>query len=260
MKKLKALLILALLTFPVVSYAMADSGDELFFKANQFYKNSNYKEAARLYTELTDTGYVSGHIFYNLGNTYFRLGDLGHAILNYERARLLIPRDADLKFNLEYAKDRTRDAVDVPTRPLATIFFWLDTFSLDELFGILSIINALFFAALILRLLHKREWTFIALTIVTVIWLVSGSSLGVKWYQLVNDPRGVIIADEVNALAGPDSKDSELFKLHVGTIVEIERVEGTWALITISEGKRGWMRKEMIEFLSFNAGKLPDKA
>ena len=259
MKNLKALLILALLVFPVVSYVMADTTDEIFFKANQAYKNGNYKEAARLYTELTETGHVSGHIFYNLGNTYFRLGDLGHTILNYERAKLLIPRDEDLRFNLGYAKDRTRDAVEAPSRPLAAVFFWPDSFSLGELFAVFAIINALFFAALILRLMHKREWTFIVLTTFIVIWLVSGSSLGVKWYQIVNDSRGVIIAGEVKVLAGPDPKDSELFKLHVGTVVEIERMEGTWALISISEGKRGWMRRELIGFLSFDTGELPDK-
>src|SRR3989304_5337713 len=90
----------------------ASTPEELFFQANQAYKSGNYEEASKIYSELIINGPVSGHIYYNLGNSSFRQGDLGAAILNYERAKTLIPRDADLAFNLGYARERIRDAVD----------------------------------------------------------------------------------------------------------------------------------------------------
>lgn len=230
--------------------APAADRSELFFQANQAYKNANYHEAVRLYNELSTTGSVSGHIYYNLGNCYFRLGDLGRSILNYERARILIPRDADLAFNLGYARDRLHDAVEPPARPLGSIFFWLDSITLNELFILFAIINALLFTVLILRLTVRREWIFTLMVTVLVIWLIAGLSLGVKWYQDAGDNRAVIIAAETKVAAGPDVRETELFKLHAGTVVLTERKEDGWVLIRISQEKRGWVPRSAIEYIS----------
>lgn len=250
MKTVFPVLIAALCLCFIVRPALATDQDELFFQANQNYKNGNYQEAVHCYQELTGLGKVSGHIFYNLGNAYFRLGDLGRSILNYERAKVLLPRNADLAFNLGYARDHTRDAVEPPVRPFAAVFFWLDSFTLNELLIAFALVNAFFFASLILRLLLRREWTFTFMVTVLVIWLTVGPSLGVKWYQSVHDNRAVIVADEATVLAGPDARDTELFKLHAGTMVVSERMENEWVLIRISDEKRGWVQKASLGLLS----------
>lgn len=253
MKKIM-LLLLILSVFLATRHALAAGPDELFFQANQAYKSGNYLEAGRLYAELADNGAVSGHIFYNLGNTSFRQGDLGRAILNYERARHLIPRDADLVFNQAYVKDRTRDAVEPATRPFSTFFFWLDSFSLSEVFVLFAMVNLLFFAALALRLTFRREWTFSLFVIILVFWTIGGPCLAVKWYQTAADSRAVVLDPEVNVLAGPDPKDTELFKLHAGTVIRTERNEGGWTLIRIADDKRGWIKKETIGFIVESKG------
>ncbi len=217
-----------------------DAG-QLFFEANQAYKDGDYARAARLYGRITQSGRASGHVYYNLGNAYFRLGEPGQAVLNYERARSLIPRDADLRFNLAYARERTRDAVDPPAPPLSTTFFWLERFSLDEVLLVFCVLNALFFAALMLRLAFKREWTFTLALTLTAVWLIGGASLGVKAFQALHDSRAVIVARAAAVLAGPDPQDTVLFELHAGTVVESERREEGWTLIRFSTDKRGWV-------------------
>lgn len=226
---------------------LAADQDELFFRANQAYKDGNYQEAVQRYQEIIGLGKVSGHIFYNLGNAYFRLGDLGRSILNYERAKAFLPRDADLAFNLGYARDRMRDAVEPPARPLAAVFFWLDSFTLSELLIFFALVNALFFASLLLRLLLRREWTFTLMVTLLALWLAAAPSLAVKWYQGSCDQRAVIVADEVTVLAGPDTRDTQLFKLHAGAMVLSERMEDDWVLIRISDGKRGWVQRTALE-------------
>ena len=83
---------------------------EQFFEANQAYKNHQFQQAIDGYIHLIENGHENGQVYYNLGNAYFRIGDLGRAILSYERARLLIPRDGDLSFNLSHARNQTQDA------------------------------------------------------------------------------------------------------------------------------------------------------
>ena len=91
--------------------AAGESAENRFFEANLAYKNERFQAAADGYLDLIARGRVNGTVYYNLGNAYLRLGMIGRAILFYERARLLTPRDDDLLFNLAHAKSRTRDAV-----------------------------------------------------------------------------------------------------------------------------------------------------
>lgn len=258
MRKYYILLFMVLFTliFWQSAFAVQKPAEDLFFQANQAYKDGNYTEAAQLYNELIGTGHYSGHLFYNLGNAYFRTGDLGRSILNYKRANLSIPRDADLKFNLSYAKDRTRDATEEPKLPLSFVFFWVDSFSLAELFYAFALTNFVFFSILLVRLFVKREWTYYFIVAFVILWLMTGFSFGAKYYQLETDQRVVVFAEELNVLAGPDPDDTVLFKLHAGTVLERERSEGNWSLIRLSDEKRGWVESDAIGRVKVQSGLL----
>jgi tetratricopeptide (TPR) repeat protein len=224
-----------------ISNAYATNAEDDFFKANQAYRNGDYADAVHLYSKLAGKENPSPDILYNLGNAYFRLGDKGVAILNYEKARIFLPRDADLNFNLGYVRDRLQDAVEPPGPPLQSVFFWLDSMSPNELFALFAVANLLFFAALILRIFIKEEWAFVMLIVLLVAWLGAGVSFGVKCYQTAYDDRAVIISKEASVLAGPDTKDTELFRLHAGTVVRTDKREGGWTLIRLTADKRGWV-------------------
>jgi tetratricopeptide (TPR) repeat protein len=139
--------------FPVITrVALAEDPqwEEIFFKSNQAYKEGRFQEAINGYGHLIQSGQRTGHLFYNLGNTYFRLEQLGRAILNFERARLLMPRDADLSFNLRHARDQLQDAIPDSRGLISSIFFWLDSLILAELFLAFAGLNILFWAILLI--------------------------------------------------------------------------------------------------------------
>jgi len=242
-------LFLLLLFFTAGSCHSSDtpSAEEMYFETNRAYKEDRYQEAIDGYLELIGNRYVNGHLYYNLANAYFRAGQLGRAILNYKRAQLLIPRDADLNFNLRYALDQTQDAISADQNFLKQAFFWLDEITLPELMWAFVVLNILFWGILVLRLFVRPEWTYYVFIVLLIFWLVGGVSLGVKWHQLKTDQRAVILAGEVDVLAGPDSNDTVLFKLHEGTTVHRERIEDGWSLIRLSESKRGWLKSSAIE-------------
>jgi tetratricopeptide (TPR) repeat protein len=226
--------------------------EELYFEANRAYKEDRYQEAIDGYRRLIDKGYANGHLYYNLGNACFRAGQLGRAILNYKRARLLIPRDADLNFNLRYALDQTQDAIAADQNFLRQAFFWLDDIALRELLWGFAVLNLLFWGILVLRIMVRPEWSYYVFIVLLIFWLVGGVSLGMKWHQLNTDFRAVILAKEVDVLAGPDANDTVLFKLHEGTTIHRERVEDGWSLIGLSEDKRGWVKSNTIEAILRN--------
>jgi tetratricopeptide (TPR) repeat protein len=221
--------------------------EEVYFQANQAYKEGRFQEAIDGYRQLIQSGHGSGHIYYNLGNGYIRLHQLGKAILNYERARLLLPRDADLDFNLRYARDHIRDKVPEVRNTMSIIFFWLRSLTLSDLFWGFAVLNTLFWGILCLRIFYRSEWTYYLILTILTVWLITGLSLGLKWYQLALDDRAVVVPEEVNVLAGPDVNDTVLFKLHEGTLVHCERSEDGWVLVRFQDGKRGWVQADGIE-------------
>lgn len=227
------------ISFPHLS---PGSAEEIFFEAGKAYKKGRFRKAIEKYNLLIKSGYINGHIYYNLGNAWFRLNRIGRAILNYERAKILIPRDPDLKFNLSYAQKKTIDEIPHNRDILHTIFFWLDSLNLHEVFYTFAIINILFWGMLVAYLFFKKDWIYYILITFLILWLISGSSCALKWYWIQTDNRAVILAKEESVLAGPHEGDTILFKLHEGAIVHYERSEDGWTLIHISIQKRGWIK------------------
>ena len=70
----------------ITDILFAASAKEVMQTANEFYRNGDYENAIELYEELTYQGYEGVSLFFNLGNSYYRIGKIGYAILNYERA------------------------------------------------------------------------------------------------------------------------------------------------------------------------------
>jgi len=223
---------------------------DLLQKANHAYKEGDFEQAVRDYLRLVRSDHENGHLYYNLGNACFRLGQPGEAILNYERARILIPRDADLNYNLGYVRDRTLDVIPEKEGLTSMTFFWLDSLSLHELVLGFAMLNVLFWMVLFLRLFHLTEWTYYLALLALIFWFVTGASLGLKWHRISTDDRAVILEKEVRVLAGPDSRDTLLFKLHEGAIVHYERSEEGWSLIGLPDKKRGWVESGALERVS----------
>jgi hypothetical protein len=130
--------------------------------------------------------------------------------------------------------------------------------NLSEVFWGFAILNIMLWAVLLLRLLRQSEWTYYSSLVLLIFWLIASASFGLKWSQVGSDDRAVILDQEVSILAGPDTKDTVLFKLHAGSIVHHERAEDGWSLVHLPDKKRGWVKTESIarikrEFSSSNS-------
>jgi len=81
-----------------------------FTEGNKFYEAGDYNKAIEIYeTLIKEFNIQSSVIYYNLGNAYYRINQIGKAILNYERAIKLNPRDEDIHYNLKYVKSLIKD-------------------------------------------------------------------------------------------------------------------------------------------------------
>lgn len=216
----------------------------IFRQANSLYGQGRYDEAIEGYKTILQSGWESGPLYYNLANAYFKLNNLGRAILNYRKAWNLSPGDPEITKNLEYAREGIRD--DIAALPLSVWARARRTVILQFPLGIwIGISAALYFltiawliAALLIRPLRKKsplilKWLGGGLIISIVI-----SGLAYSFYQT---PGAIILQPTVSVRYGPAETDAAAFKLHEGTEVKIVRKKDGWLQITLPDGNSGWL-------------------
>jgi tetratricopeptide (TPR) repeat protein len=250
-KKLKILMTIILSILISTNYVKAQTNDisSQVTLANKFYHEKNYPAAAIIFEEIISQGEINGYLYYNLGNTYMRLGNTGKAILNYLQAQLLLPRNESLDANLRYAINQTQDKLSPPTNGLITgILFWIDSISLIEHFEVLILFNFIFWCICIASLYYRKSpWRSLKKISITIL-LVIFFSTGVKYHLLSKQTIGVIIDKKVAVKSDRNPQNITLFELHEGAIISVGQEDGKWIHITVDTDKSGWVPKRSISF------------
>lgn len=231
----------------------AAAQDEIVARGNQAYQDGDFQAAIEAYEAVRESGFRSGGLEYNLGNAYFKAGDLGRAILHWERALELSPGDPDVQANLELARSLTVDAVEPLPRFWLTAFlsWWAGLLPRGWLLGVVAFGWLAVTGGVVIRILGRAGWptTLGTWTTVggTVLLLVFGPSLFVRETGVGVPERGVILADAVSVHSEPSADDDlTLFEIHEGTRIRIDRRAGEWVEVVLDDGKVGWVPAEAI--------------
>jgi len=209
--------------------------------ANQDYLDGEYEEAAQGYETILAGGHLNGHLHYNLGNCYIRLGQVGKAILNYDKAQLLLPRDGDLQANLQYARSLSQDRIEAKSSLWRTLAFWYFGMNLRELLITLAVFNVILWTSALFRLFRDREWIKWSIALSLLLTVTMGVSAGMKYRETFHNHKGVVLVREAPVRAGFNHKDTVLFVLHEGAEFGILGQEKGWWKIELPDGKKGWL-------------------
>jgi tetratricopeptide (TPR) repeat protein len=216
-------------------------------QANQLYNQNQFREAGEIYERVIAGGSVNGHLYYNLGNTYFRMGNLPKAILNYVKAQNLLPRDEDVKANLEYAVRQTVDLLDGrKPHALESVLFWVGDLNWNEHKVALFWINLVFWIVLAVRLRLQSPSTQSARNIMLALLLLALVSTGFRWHQETRRSFGVILPQKINVHSGWNATTVILYQLHQGALVSISQEKENWLEIELPNGKKGWVSRSSI--------------
>ena len=224
--------------FAITSSAFAQS-DAQFTKANQEFAQGHFKEAISGYEALIRSGQWSANVFYDLGNAYFRTGDFGRAILNYERALALEQHHPEATANLQIARDEAH-ALEIQPSSLERYlqFASLNQYSIAAATAFWLAIFAMF--ALIFK--QRRSARAIAVSICCLLVLVAAL------YAIFTLERGskgqalaVVTGKDVQArLATADTANSVL-ALPAGSEIKILSTRGDWIYAALPNNLRGWI-------------------
>lgn len=248
MKYMKKLLFIAALLLSFVS-ASAQTKAE----ADSAYVQERYEQAISLYNKLLETG-ASASVYYNLGNAYYRTGDMAHAILAYERAYLMEPGDADIRFNLQLARTKTIDKI-VPESEMFFITWFrqmIDWYSADQWGRAVVVCFALFVVSLLLYFFAGRMlWRKVGFGVggCTLILAVLFHIFAYQQQQkLLVRTHAIVMSSSLTVKSTPSTSGTDLFVLHEGTKVEItDDTMKDWKEIRLADGKVGWVPVKTIE-------------
>ena len=214
------------------------------------YEAGNYEAARTHYTSLIESGVQDGVVFTNLGHTYYQLQDLGAALVNYRRAQIVQPRDAQINSGLARIRslrtdiqgDETAliDNIAAMTVPIATSL---------ELTWAMSALWCLYFGFVIVMIIRKQSrdsWrgTFVLLSTILLFGLLLwGSRVYVDRFR----PAAIIIEPTVQVMSGPGADYLPIYNLHAAAELRILEQRDAWVRFILPDQRQGWIQEEMIE-------------
>ena len=251
---MKRYLLYIILLCTAVFSASADESKRLV-EANGKYAAENYQAADSLYQLVIHEEGVSSAVYYNLGNTKYKLGEIGPAILYYERALQLDPDNEDIIFNLEMARLKTTDKIEVLDNFFVTE--WNNTVKESMSSNAWAYMSIAFFLATLigaaLYFFGSIGWLrkvsffagifFILLSVISFVYAASTKK------DLIAHDTAIIFAPSVTGKGSPDNSGTDLFLLHEGTKVKVKSKLNGWVEIQISDGNTGWIPETALEVI-----------
>jgi tetratricopeptide (TPR) repeat protein len=233
----------------ICAFVQAGPTDD-FATGNQFFQNKEYDKAIAAYNRVLGQGVESAPLHFNLGNAYFKSGDLGHAVLYYLKARRLKPADEDIMSNLAFARSlATVQLEGVQLNPISTL---LESIVAPYRLNSLAWISSLLFVLFVLLLASRFGLGYIrvglkAITVLVFILLICAASMTSFKYHLDYVTRwAVIVGDSAEVRSGPTDSAGLEFQGEPGLVVRINGESGDYFSVIFENQRQGWVKKSLL--------------
>ena len=238
-KRILPLIVLVLSTL-IGSVCWADN--QRFNEANASYSRNEFNNAIEIYEALiSEEGYSAG-LLYNLANSYAQIGETGKAVLNYRRALVLNPSDADIRGNLELVLNSS--GIFASEKPLVDRAAHLLTIDQWILLGSAALL--LLIVVMIGTVLRKLQRS----AIVTL----SGCSLLILAFSLFGTTQlrhdllvAVVTGSDAHLIVSPFEGAATAGEIKPGRVVTTEKTHGEYLHVTDETGRKGWIQMSAVE-------------
>ena len=236
-----------LILLMIISSQIYSQNRSLFEQGKSLYKAEKYQEAILSWMKILDHEKHSSELYFNLGNAYYKLNNIGPSIYYFEKALLLAPNDRDIKNNLSFAENARVDAID----PLPkTIFYkWYHAISDLLTFDGWAYTSIFFvFICVLCFLMYYFSYSeiikrfFFVSSAISIFSLGMSLSMAFSTYEdaIKNNPA-IIFAESSDVREAPNLRSEISFIIHEGTKVQILERDTDWGLVEIANGKEGWI-------------------
>jgi tetratricopeptide (TPR) repeat protein len=247
MKFSRILYFIITLLLPVLASGESQQ-NALFEKGNALYNKAQYAQALKIYQQVTDAGYQSAALYFNMGNASFKNGDIPSALLYYQKAHKLSPGDKDINFNIRFVNQRTTDKID--EAPEFFLSRWWHSFILGFSVSALSIISILGFmigsGLLIIyffaNAVNAKKASFFASIVLFFVGMVAIVIAERQTAYFDGHKQAIVFSSSATAKSSPEAQAKTLFVLHEGTMVNVLSTNNDWIKISLVNGNEGWIK------------------
>ena len=233
---------------------LLDEASRFFQQASQLEDEAQsaelYRKALIRFNKLVEDGVVNGKLYYNLGNTYFQLHDLGRAVLNYRRALQYLPEDDNLRQNLLAARSQQQDRIEPKQEAMIAkaLFFWHYDLSPRTRLILLAMANLALWGGLGLRI-YRQQGLWWPLVVALLLAMMMGGSF--LYERFGREASGVLVATETMARKGDGLAYGPSFSapLHAGLEFSLVEKRGEWLYIELVDGRRCWVPTDSAEII-----------
>jgi hypothetical protein len=222
---------------PVETTAMFDS-------ANRLYDEGKYTAAASSYEKLVEAGVMSPALYFNLGNSFFKSGQIGRAIAAYRKAEQMSPRDPDVQGNLQFARNQVQGPTMRPTRAQKA----LSKLSVNE-WTMVTMVGVWVSLLLLATMQWRPAWraslrgltaAIIGATVVLAICLI------LAWNGSRTSDVVIVIRPDTMVRNGPLESSQNSFTAQDGAELRVIDKKTDWLQVTDSNGRVGWVNRDAV--------------
>ena len=233
--------------------AVESSPEWAFQRANELYRQGRFVEAVDGYQAILARDVENGALYYNLGNALLKSGRKSEALWAYLKAKPLLPRDADLAANLDYAQSLLSSGV-ASSIAVPRLARWLTlnqrcgtwelAWWMSGLLWLTAILWGIFsWLPVVRRMVRPLAWLASVAVGFSLLALVAQT----VWIDSL--PRAVVIREVADAKFAPQAGGTTHFTLPEGALVRLLGREFGWAQVKRADGRIGWMPGDALKVL-----------
>lgn len=215
-----------------------------FDAANKLYEQGKFAEAAAGYENLARANGASAALYFNLGNAFFKSGQIGRAIAAYRSAEQITPRDPDVRANLQFARKQAQG----PTLASSPARRWLGKLTLNE-WTLLTAFAVWLWLLLVAFLQWRPSWRrslqgyLITLAIASTVLCCC---LAAAFYEGRLTRLAIVVARDAVVRNGPMEESQNAFTVHDGAELAVLDQKDDWLQVSADGRRVGWLRREEV--------------
>ena len=250
------------ITLLLLFFASTISANSLTHQADSAYTEDNFVEAISLYNKIIQEEGTSSLLYYNLGNSYFRSGKLGKAIICYERSVILDPSNEDAITNLNFVRSQITDKPGDNGTWISNTINELRTSTHANTSAVLALVSFILLMCSIIIYIYSSKVrirklgffsavTLLFCSIITNIFAYKAAKIACTHNMAIVIEPSTILSTSPRV---PKDRTEEALLLHEGTKVEIldsicNSTSDKWYDVKVDNSHRAWINADAVEII-----------
>ena len=233
--------------------SFSQNSENYFKKGNDFYNNAQFEKALDSYFKVLNENYHSAELYFNIGNSYYKLDSIAHSIFYFEKAKKMSPMDQDILNNLGYAENMKIDLIEkLPKSQIENFQVYLFNIYSSNQLGYMLILFFWVFCILfsLYYLIRNSRLKKIFFLITSLFFLLITVTFTIGTQKSIHDSsltEAIVFEKQIAVNDEPNDRSEVLFNLHEGTKVNISEKLENWLKIKLENGAEGWIKSKGIK-------------